>query len=116
MQELELCTTARLLPAQHLEVTSDHLKILTPASLRCCCKRTRRCHRQCHVTLHACVGSWNLCSALLQERELCATARLLPAHYLELKALMLRDAQRRGCLPRAEAKGFFRLDAARAVK
>eukprot|EP00891_Asterochloris_glomerata_P008237 jgi/Astpho2/8237/fgenesh1_pg.00122_%23_16_t len=51
-----------------------------------------------------------------RERELCASARLLPAHYLELKALMLRDAQRRGCLPRAEAKGFFRLDAARAVK
>ena len=56
------------------------------------------------------------CNVSLQERELCATARLLPAHYLELKALMLRDAQRRGCLPRAEAKGFFRLDAARAVK
>ena len=60
--------------------------------------------------------SGTLFGVLLQERELCATARLLPAHYLELKALMLRDAQRRGCLPRAEAKGFFRLDAARAVK
>lgn len=37
-----------------------------------------------------------------QERELCATSRLHPAHYLALKDMMLRDAERHGAISRQE--------------
>ena len=52
----------------------------------------------------------------MQERELCASARMLPAHYLAVKAAMLREAARRGVLPRSEARTMFRLDHSRALK
>ena len=52
----------------------------------------------------------------VQERELCASARMLPAHYLAVKAAMLREAARRGVLPRSEARTMFRLDHSRALK
>ena len=52
----------------------------------------------------------------LQERELCASARMLPAHYMAVKAAMLREAARRGVLPRSEARTMFRLDHSRALK
>ncbi len=40
----------------------------------------------------------------MQERELCASIRMLPSHYLAIKAAMLREAARRGShLPRSEA-------------
>ena len=41
---------------------------------------------------------------------------MLPAHYLAVKAAMLRQAARRGVLPRSEARTMFRLDPSRALK
>lgn len=41
---------------------------------------------------------------------------MLPGHYLAVKAAMLREAARRGVLPRSEARTMFRLDASRALK
>lgn len=41
---------------------------------------------------------------------------MLPAHYLAIKAAMLREAARRGVLPRSEARTMFRLDPSRALK
>ena len=41
---------------------------------------------------------------------------MLPAHYLAVKAAMLREAARRGVLPRSEARTMFRLDHSRALK
>ena len=52
----------------------------------------------------------------VQERELCAQARLLPVHYLELKALMMREGQTKGYVSRQEARTFFRLESAKAVR
>ena len=52
----------------------------------------------------------------MQERDLCASARMLPGHYLTVKAAMLREASRRGVLPRSEARTMFRLDGSRALK
>ncbi len=52
----------------------------------------------------------------VQERELCAQARLLPVHYLELKALMMREGQTKGYISRQEARTFFRLEPAKAVR
>ena len=52
----------------------------------------------------------------LQERELCAQARLLPVHYLELKALMMREGQAKGYISRQEARTFFRLEPSKAVR
>ena len=52
----------------------------------------------------------------VQERELCAQARLLPVHYLELKALMMREGQTKGYISRQEARSFFRLEPAKAVR
>lgn len=43
-----------------------------------------------------------------QERELCASARLLPAHYLAMKAALMRESARRGYLPRAAARTMLR--------
>lgn len=37
-----------------------------------------------------------------QERELCATSRMLPSHYLALKDMMLRDGAKNGTVTRAE--------------
>ncbi|KAL3147326.1 hypothetical protein ABBQ32_002810 [Trebouxia sp. C0010 RCD-2024] len=51
-----------------------------------------------------------------KERELCAQARLLPVHYLELKALMMREGQTKGYISRQEARSFFRLEPAKAVR
>ena len=52
----------------------------------------------------------------MQERALCATARLLPSQYLAYKASFLREAQRRGGgLPRAEARSMFRLEGATSL-
>ena len=39
-----------------------------------------------------------------RERELCAAARLLPAHYLALKDVMLRDAEKNGAISRTEVR------------
>ena len=52
----------------------------------------------------------------MQERELCAQARLLPVHYLELKALMMREGQTKGYISRQEARSFFRLEPTKAVR
>lgn len=43
-----------------------------------------------------------------KERELCASCRLLPAHYLAMKDALLRDCQQNGYLSRQEARSFFR--------
>ncbi|PNW86501.1 hypothetical protein CHLRE_02g089150v5 [Chlamydomonas reinhardtii] len=51
-----------------------------------------------------------------RERELCAAARLLPAHYLALKDVMLRDAEKNGAISRTEARSFFRLDPSRSLR
>lgn len=52
-----------------------------------------------------------------QERELCASVRMLPGHYLAVKAAMLREAARRkGHLPRSEARTMFRLEPTRALR
>jgi transcriptional adapter 2-alpha len=37
-----------------------------------------------------------------KEAELCANARLLPAHYLSLKDVMMRDAQVHGHISRTD--------------
>lgn len=41
---------------------------------------------------------------------------MLPAHYLVVKAAMLREAARRGHLPRTEARTMFRLEPNRALR
>jgi transcriptional adapter 2-alpha len=51
-----------------------------------------------------------------RERELCASSRLLPAHYLSLKDMMLRDAEAHGPISRADARAYFRLDPQRALR
>ncbi|KAG2435158.1 hypothetical protein HXX76_007242 [Chlamydomonas incerta] len=51
-----------------------------------------------------------------RERELCAAARLLPCHYLALKDMMLRDAEKNGAISRTEARSLFRLDPARSLR
>jgi transcriptional adapter 2-alpha len=51
-----------------------------------------------------------------RERELCAGSRLLPAHYLSLKDMMLRDAEANGPISRADARSYFRLDPQRALR
>ncbi|KAL6762490.1 Homeodomain-like protein [Haematococcus lacustris] len=56
----------------------------------------------------------NLLSA--QERELCAVSRLLPVHYLAMKDMMLREADKQGSITRTKARTFFRLDPARSLK
>jgi len=37
-------------------------------------------------------------------------------HYLELKALMMREGQTKGYISRQEARTFFRLEPAKAVR
>ena len=51
-----------------------------------------------------------------RERELCANARVLPAQYLSLKDVMLRDAAAHGFITRAEARSYFRLDPSTSLK
>jgi hypothetical protein len=53
-----------------------------------------------------------------QERELCASVRMLPGQYLSVKAAMLREAARRDGqhLPRSEARTMFRLEPSRALR
>ncbi|KXZ47602.1 hypothetical protein GPECTOR_34g761 [Gonium pectorale] len=61
-----------------------------------------------------CLPGVELLSA--RERELCAANRLLPAHYLALKDIMLRDCEQNGAITRQEARTFFRLDPTRSLK
>ena len=42
-----------------------------------------------------------------QERELCATSRIPPAHYLALKDMMLRDSAHHGMISRQEVCACF---------
>lgn len=42
-----------------------------------------------------------------REAELCANARLLPAHYLSLKDVMMRDAELHGHISRIDVSGMF---------
>lgn len=51
-----------------------------------------------------------------REAELCASARLLPIHYLSLKDVMMRDAQVHGHISRFDARTFFRLDSSRSAR
>ncbi|KAK9807904.1 hypothetical protein WJX72_012486 [[Myrmecia] bisecta] len=51
-----------------------------------------------------------------KERELCASTRLLPPQYLLYKSILLRENERRGFLPRAEARSLFRLEPLRALR
>eukprot|EP00879_Flechtneria_rotunda_P020949 GHRR01022059.1.p1 GENE.GHRR01022059.1~~GHRR01022059.1.p1 ORF type:complete len:164 (+),score=72.01 GHRR01022059.1:708-1199(+) len=51
-----------------------------------------------------------------REAELCANARLLPAHYLSLKDVMMRDAEVHGHISRIDARSFFRLDPSRSAR
>lgn len=51
-----------------------------------------------------------------KERELCAMQRILPAHYLGLKDLSMRDGQKNGAITKQEAKTYFRLDPGRSLK
>jgi transcriptional adapter 2-alpha len=51
-----------------------------------------------------------------KEREHCAMHRLLPAHYLGLKDIALRDAQKNGAITKQEAKSSFRLDPGKSLK
>jgi transcriptional adapter 2-alpha len=51
-----------------------------------------------------------------KELEVCAMQRILPAHYLGLKDLSLRDIQRNGAITKQEAKTQFRLDPQRSLK
>lgn len=51
-----------------------------------------------------------------QERELCATARLLPAHLLSLKAALLRAGAARGGVAREDVASLFRLEPAHALR
>ncbi len=54
----------------------------------------------------------------MQERELCAHHRFLPAFYLSLKAAFLREAAQRpqGVISRNEARNLFRLEPAKALR
>lgn len=52
----------------------------------------------------------------LQERELCAHVRLLPAQYLLLKAALIRESAARGGLARADVRAMFRLEPAQAQR
>lgn len=58
-------------------------------------------------------GTAALCS---EEVDFCAAGRLLPSHYLALKDMMLRDAEKHGRISRAEARNYFRLEPSRGVK
>ena len=60
-------------------------------------------HPRCPATARA--GVEQLCA---KERELCASCRLLPAHYLAMKESLMRDCQQNGFLSRQEARSFFR--------
>ncbi|KAJ9529405.1 hypothetical protein QJQ45_013733 [Haematococcus lacustris] len=72
-------------------------------------------HTQRGVALDiTCMPGVNLLSA--QERELCAVSRLLPVHYLAMKDMMLREADKQGSITRTKARTFFRLDPARSLK
>ncbi|KAG2489501.1 hypothetical protein HYH03_011953 [Edaphochlamys debaryana] len=51
-----------------------------------------------------------------RERELCAGVRLLPAHYLSLKDMLLRDCEKHGATTRHEVRSFFRLEPSRALR
>ncbi|GFR44583.1 hypothetical protein Agub_g5858 [Astrephomene gubernaculifera] len=51
-----------------------------------------------------------------RERELCAAVRLLPAHYLALKDMLLRDCEKNGPISKQDARSFFRLDPARSLR
>ncbi|KAI8469008.1 MAG: hypothetical protein J3K34DRAFT_514672 [Monoraphidium minutum] len=51
-----------------------------------------------------------------KERELCAAARLLPAHYLSLKDVMMRDAEANGFISRQDARAYFRMDPSRSLR
>eukprot|EP00878_Enallax_costatus_P012758 GHUV01013322.1.p1 GENE.GHUV01013322.1~~GHUV01013322.1.p1 ORF type:complete len:392 (+),score=109.48 GHUV01013322.1:90-1178(+) len=51
-----------------------------------------------------------------REAELCANARLLPAHYLSLKDVMMRDAEVHGHISKSDARNFFRLDQSRSAR
>ena len=51
-----------------------------------------------------------------RERELCATQRLLPAHFLLLKETLMREVELNGPLTRSEARTLFRLEPARAQR
>ncbi|KAJ9529930.1 hypothetical protein QJQ45_023203, partial [Haematococcus lacustris] len=72
-------------------------------------------HAQRGVALDiTCMPGVNLLSA--QERELCSVLRLLPVHYLAMKDMMLREADKHGSITRTKARTFFRLDPARSLK
>lgn len=43
-----------------------------------------------------------------RERELCASARILPAHYLSLKDVIMRDAAANGFISRQDVSGRAR--------
>lgn len=45
-----------------------------------------------------------------REAELCSTARLLPAHYLSLKDVMMRDAEVHGHISRNDVSGSYLRD------
>lgn len=62
----------------------------------------------------SCLPGIELLSA--RERELCASARLLPPQYLALKDMLLRDSAQHGGISRADAKNFFRLEPSRALR
>lgn len=51
-----------------------------------------------------------------QERDLCAHTRLLPAHYLALKASLMREEERNGRISRSDVRAMFRLESARALR
>ncbi len=50
-------------------------------------------------------GTEHLCA---KERELCAAARILPAHYLSLKDVMMRDAEAHGFISRQDVSRWSR--------
>jgi transcriptional adapter 2-alpha len=41
-----------------------------------------------------------------RELELCAALRVLPAHYLSLKDMLLRDAEATGFIPRTDVSWY----------
>lgn len=51
-----------------------------------------------------------------KERELCASCRFLPAHYLAMKESLMRDCQQNGFLSRQDARSFFRWGAGRGLQ
>lgn len=51
-----------------------------------------------------------------KEREFCAMQRVLPAHYLGLKDIALRDYQKNGAITKQDAKTSFRLDPVKSLK